>query len=264
MAASVGPVAVVGRPGGSRRAVRRQRTPPPARTPPRPEPRSSRIEDAEAIATSEDADHVLGVAPVVSASSVTATYDGASHDVDTFTGTTAGVPADRQHGRRLRPRLHRRRLHQPPTGRPAGTRPSPRIWSDPRSAASSARRCRSTASSSRSSGILAEKGSTGTTGPGRPRHRAGHRRSRTRCRGTARSSSISVKATSAADRRRTAQSEVQAILDARHDVSVDRPRLHASTAPRRSSRRRRRPTRPSPCCSGPSPRSRCSSAASAS
>jgi putative ABC transport system permease protein len=33
--------------------------------------------DAQAIATSDEADHVLGVAPVVSASSVTATYDGA-------------------------------------------------------------------------------------------------------------------------------------------------------------------------------------------
>ncbi|HWJ82514.1 MAG TPA: ABC transporter permease [Nocardioides sp.] len=45
--------------------------------------------DARAIATSEDAEDVLGVAPVVSASSVTATYQGASHDVNTFTGTTA-------------------------------------------------------------------------------------------------------------------------------------------------------------------------------
>ena len=45
--------------------------------------------DAEAIANSDEADHVLGVAPVVSASSVTATYAGASHDVNTFTGATA-------------------------------------------------------------------------------------------------------------------------------------------------------------------------------
>jgi putative ABC transport system permease protein len=44
--------------------------------------------DAEAIATSDDAPDVLGVAPVVSASSVTATYEGASHSVSTFTGTT--------------------------------------------------------------------------------------------------------------------------------------------------------------------------------
>ncbi|MFN8189441.1 MAG: ABC transporter permease [Nocardioidaceae bacterium] len=46
------------------------------------------MSDARAIATSEDAPHVLGVAPVVSASSVTATYDGAEHAVSTFTGTT--------------------------------------------------------------------------------------------------------------------------------------------------------------------------------
>jgi putative ABC transport system permease protein len=45
--------------------------------------------DAEAIATGDEADHVLGVAPVVSASSVTATYENSSHDVNTFTGTTA-------------------------------------------------------------------------------------------------------------------------------------------------------------------------------
>jgi putative ABC transport system permease protein len=47
------------------------------------------MDDAEALATSEDAPDVLGVAPVVSASSVTATLDGASHDVGTFTGSTA-------------------------------------------------------------------------------------------------------------------------------------------------------------------------------
>jgi putative ABC transport system permease protein len=47
--------------------------------------------DAEAIAAaaeSGEASAVLGVAPVVSAQSVTATYDGASHSVSTFTGTT--------------------------------------------------------------------------------------------------------------------------------------------------------------------------------
>jgi putative ABC transport system permease protein len=44
--------------------------------------------DAEAIATSKNAPHVQGVAPVVSASSVTATYSGASHEVGTFTGST--------------------------------------------------------------------------------------------------------------------------------------------------------------------------------
>ena len=44
--------------------------------------------DAEAIADSDEAPDVLGVAPVVSASSVTATYEGASHSVNTFTGST--------------------------------------------------------------------------------------------------------------------------------------------------------------------------------
>jgi putative ABC transport system permease protein len=44
--------------------------------------------DARAIATSKDAPDVLGVAPVVNASSVTATYNGASHSVGTTTGTT--------------------------------------------------------------------------------------------------------------------------------------------------------------------------------
>jgi putative ABC transport system permease protein len=46
------------------------------------------IEDARAIATSDQAPDVLGVAPLVSASDVTATYQGASHSVGTFTGTT--------------------------------------------------------------------------------------------------------------------------------------------------------------------------------
>ena len=46
------------------------------------------IEDARAIAESDQATAVLGVAPTVSAPSVTATYVGASHSVGTFTGTT--------------------------------------------------------------------------------------------------------------------------------------------------------------------------------
>jgi putative ABC transport system permease protein len=46
------------------------------------------LADARAIATSKLAPDVLGVAPVVNASSVTATYDGASHSVGTTTGTT--------------------------------------------------------------------------------------------------------------------------------------------------------------------------------
>ncbi|MFT3874657.1 MAG: ABC transporter permease [Nocardioides sp.] len=46
------------------------------------------MSDAKAIATSDEAPDVLGVAPVVSVSSVTATRDGAEHSVSTFTGTT--------------------------------------------------------------------------------------------------------------------------------------------------------------------------------
>jgi putative ABC transport system permease protein len=46
------------------------------------------LADARAVATSKEAPDVLGVAPVVDAQSVTATYDGASHSVGTTTGTT--------------------------------------------------------------------------------------------------------------------------------------------------------------------------------
>jgi len=53
------------------------------------------IADARAIAESADAPDVLGVAPVVNAQDVTATYSGASHSVGTFTGTTpAYLPID--------------------------------------------------------------------------------------------------------------------------------------------------------------------------
>jgi len=51
------------------------------------------LEDARALATSDDAPDVLGVAPLVSASDVTATYQGASHAVSTFTGTTSAYLA---------------------------------------------------------------------------------------------------------------------------------------------------------------------------
>ena len=44
--------------------------------------------DAKALTNKSDAPDILGVAPVVTASSVTATYDGASHSVNTFTGST--------------------------------------------------------------------------------------------------------------------------------------------------------------------------------
>jgi putative ABC transport system permease protein len=46
------------------------------------------MDDARALTDTTRAPDVLGVAPVVSAQSVTAAYDGASHTVGTFTGTT--------------------------------------------------------------------------------------------------------------------------------------------------------------------------------
>lgn len=46
------------------------------------------VDDAGSLLDDEEAPDVAAVAPIVSASSVTATYTGASHDVTTFTGTT--------------------------------------------------------------------------------------------------------------------------------------------------------------------------------
>jgi putative ABC transport system permease protein len=46
------------------------------------------MDDAQALTDKTLAPDVLGVAPVVSASSVTAAYEGASHTIGTFTGTT--------------------------------------------------------------------------------------------------------------------------------------------------------------------------------
>jgi putative ABC transport system permease protein len=46
------------------------------------------LEDAEALVDPELAPTVVSVAPVVTASAVTATYEGASHEVATLTGTT--------------------------------------------------------------------------------------------------------------------------------------------------------------------------------
>jgi putative ABC transport system permease protein len=46
------------------------------------------LDDAEALLDSARAPHVVSVAPSVTASSVTATYNGASHSVSTFLGTT--------------------------------------------------------------------------------------------------------------------------------------------------------------------------------
>jgi putative ABC transport system permease protein len=47
------------------------------------------LEDAQALTDKEQAPDIFGVAPVVSPSSVTATYAGATHSVSTTTGTTS-------------------------------------------------------------------------------------------------------------------------------------------------------------------------------
>ncbi|MFI7585694.1 ABC transporter permease [Spongisporangium articulatum] len=46
------------------------------------------VDDAAALIDKIEAPHVAAVAPTVSAQSVTATYEGATHSVSTFTGTT--------------------------------------------------------------------------------------------------------------------------------------------------------------------------------
>jgi putative ABC transport system permease protein len=54
----------------------------------RTRPAQLTVQDAAALLNARDAPDVLSVAPTVSASSVTATYTGATHAVSTFTGTT--------------------------------------------------------------------------------------------------------------------------------------------------------------------------------
>ena len=52
------------------------------------------LDDAEALANRTDAPDVASVAPVVTASSVTATYDGATHSVSNFVGTSPSYLAN--------------------------------------------------------------------------------------------------------------------------------------------------------------------------
>jgi putative ABC transport system permease protein len=52
------------------------------------------VDDAAALSNTSQAPDVLSVAPTVSASSVTATYTGATHSVSTFTGTTPSYLAN--------------------------------------------------------------------------------------------------------------------------------------------------------------------------
>jgi putative ABC transport system permease protein len=71
-----------GRPGGAASDSSTSQTATQTRTP------ELTVADAKAVAMSKESPDVLGVAPVVNAQSVTATYDGASHSVGTTTATT--------------------------------------------------------------------------------------------------------------------------------------------------------------------------------
>jgi putative ABC transport system permease protein len=175
------------------------------------------MEDAEAVATSDEAEHVLGVAPVVSASSVTATLAGASHDVDTFTGTSpAYLLIDNtgvQYGHAFTDddfTAHRR------VALLGQTVAEELVGSDVSSIVGE------TVSFNGFQfevvGVLAEKGSTGPQDQD-DRVIAPATAVQDTLSGYGALSSISVKATSAADVS-TAQSEIQTILDSRHQVTA--------------------------------------------
>jgi putative ABC transport system permease protein len=185
------------------------------------------LADAEAIATSEDADHVLGVAPVVSASSVTATYDGASHDVNTFTGTTATYLlidntaveyghtfTDDDYTSRRRVALLGRTVAEELVGDDVSSIIGQLVSFN--------------GFQFEVVGILSEKGSTGPQDQD-DRVIAPATAVQDTLSGYGALSSISVKASSAADVT-TAQTEIQTILDARHDVTADNRDYSVSSA----------------------------------
>jgi putative ABC transport system permease protein len=174
------------------------------------------MDDARALTDEEEAPHVLGVAPVVSASSVTATYGSASHSVSTFTGTTpAYLRIDNstvRYGSAFTDAdytAHRRVAL-------LGTSVAEDLVGDDvedlvgESVSFNGLRFEVV-------GILAEKGSTGPVDSD-DRVLAPATAVQDTLAGYGDISSISVKATSADDVE-AAQSEVEAILDARHDVS---------------------------------------------
>jgi len=174
------------------------------------------MDDAEAIATSDEADHVLGVAPVVSASSVTATYEGASHDVNTFTGTTAAYllidNSDVRYGNAFTDddyNAHRRVAL-------VGQSVAEELVGDDVSSIVG-RMVSFNGFQFEVVGVLAEKGSTGPVDSD-DRVIAPATSVQDTLSGYGALSSISVKASSADDVT-AAQSEIQAILDGRHDVS---------------------------------------------
>ncbi len=174
------------------------------------------MDDAEAIATSKEAGHVLGVAPVVSASSVTATYEGASHDVNTFTGTTpsyllidnsqvryGNAFTDDDYNARRRVALVGHTVAEELVGDDVSSLVGQMISFN--------------GFQFEVVGVLAEKGSTGPQDSD-DRVIAPATAVQDTLSGYGALSSISVKATSAEDVT-AAQNEIQAILDARHDVS---------------------------------------------
>ena len=86
------------------------------------------LADAQALTDQDLAPDVLAVAPVVSATSVTATYSGASHTVNTTTGSSPSYLAINNDTVEFRAQLLRFRLHQPRSRRPGRHHRSPRIW----------------------------------------------------------------------------------------------------------------------------------------
>ena len=175
------------------------------------------MDDAEAIATSDEAAHVLGVAPVVSAQSVTATYGGASHSVSTFTGTTASYllidNSEVQYGHTFTDDDYTAHRRVALLGR---TVAEDLVGDDVSEAIG--KQVSFNGFQFEVVGILAEKGSTGPQDQD-DRVIAPATSVRDTLSGYGALDSISVKASSAEDVE-TAQAEVEAILDARHDVSA--------------------------------------------
>ncbi|GEP34223.1 peptide ABC transporter permease [Nocardioides szechwanensis] len=174
------------------------------------------MDDAEAVATSEEADHVLGLAPVVSASSVTATFEGASHDVSTFTGTTASYllidNSSVQYGTAFTDDDYTSRRRVALVGQ---TVAEELVGSDLTEIVGTM--VSFNGFQFEVLGVLSEKGSTGPTDSD-DRVIAPATSVQDTLSGYGALSSISVKATSADDVT-VAQNEIQAILDARHGVS---------------------------------------------
>lgn len=185
------------------------------------------MEDAEAIATSDDAPHVLGIAPVVSASSVTATYEGASHDVNTFTGTTSSYllidNSPVEYGRAFTDDDYTSHRRVALLGQ---TVAEELVGSDVSSVVG--QMVSFNGFQYEVVGILTEKGSTGPMDSD-DRVIAPATAVQDTLSGYGPLGSISIKASSAADVT-TAQTEIQTILDARHNVSASNRDYSISSA----------------------------------